>query len=136
MAKLFTALLVLMAATLVVCDPPYRLCKGVDDSIIAISKVTITPWPVQKGKPAKFQIEGTAKKDITQKGGRMDILVGTTKIFSTAVGSSSTTKAGPYNYQFQYALPSFVPPGDYFDDISMVGTDGSILTCIELDMHF
>ena len=128
-------LLVLTAA--VICDNPWKLCPGADLTKIDVSKVTANPWPIQKAKPCKFEIFGTAKTNISQKNGRMDVYSAGTKMFSTAVGSSATaTAGGNYYYTFTYTLPSFVPPGNYDVDFSMIGNDGSTLTCVVLELNF
>ena len=129
--------LLLILAAVVLCDNPWKLCAGTDTTKIDLSKASATPWPILKGKACKFELFGTAKTAIAQKNGKMDIYTGGTKIFSTAVGgSASATAGGAYYYTFTYTLPSFVPPGQYEANISMMGADGSALTCIVLNLSF
>ena len=130
-----TLLLILVATAL--CDNPWKLCAGADTTKITLSKATANPWPILKGKPCKFELIGKALTNISQKNGKMDVYTTGTKIFSTAVGgSASATAGGDYYYTFAYTLPSFVPPGNYDVNISMMGSDGSALTCIVLNLNF
>ena len=138
MSKLVSIALCLIFSSAVVCgDIPYSLCPGTDGSMIALSHVGADPWPIVKGKSAAFLINGDAKVDINQKSARMDIYLGSSKIFSTAAGGINTTSAGkPYSYSFSYTIPSFVPPGTYDVRVNMVDGSGKAYTCVRLSMHF
>ena len=134
-----SAKLVLIAifAAVVFTQPPWKYCQGSDGSKIQVTGTPITPYPIKKGSPVKFQVTGTANVAISQKNCRLDVYTEGSKIFSTAVGSSYSAAAGSaYNYGFSYSIPSFVPPGNYDIWISMIDTSSNTLVCVNLAMNF
>ena len=80
---------------------------------------------------------GVAKTDIRQRNGRLDIYIGSTKIFSSAAGGEYSIDAKQqYNLSFGYNVPSFVPPGTYNVQVSMIDTSTNLVTCIQFDASF
>ena len=128
---------VCILASLAAAQPAWKYCPGSDGSRVGVSGTPITPYPIKKGSPVKFEVVGTAKQAVSQKNAKLDVYTSGSKIFSTAVGNSYYAAAGaPYDYSFTYAIPSFVPAGNYDIWISMIDTAGGVITCVELNMTF
>ncbi|KAJ6834820.1 phosphatidylglycerol/phosphatidylinositol transfer protein-like [Iris pallida] len=102
---------------------------------VRISGVSISPEPVQGGKPAQFNISATTGDDISQ--GKVVIDV---KYFFLYVHSetkelceetSCPITTGDFVLSHQQTLPSFTPPGSYHLTMKIIGEDGKReLSCI------
>ena len=133
------AILVLSFALLIsssLCQT-WTYCQGSDNSKIDISKLISTPYPIQKGKPANFEFIGTSKINVNQKNMRLDVWTSGQKIFTTTIGNAYTSAAGqPYDYKSSYTIPSFVPPGSYDIQFTMLDTSGNALVCVDVPQNF
>ena|SRR3990167_311451 len=132
--------LVVVAALLLVnsvVSQNWSYCSGSSGSKINVSAFTASPWPIVKGKSAKFETKGTANINISQRNARMDVYTGGSKIFTTSVGNSySVGSGGAYDYIFSYTIPSFVPPGAYTITITMVDNSGNDMVCMSVNQSF
>ena len=116
---------------------PWKLCPDTDNSMLEVTDVTVDPWPTVKGRPSFVEVKGVAKVDIRQTNGRLDVYMGDTRIFSSAIGGAySVSRGQAYDYTFNYAIPSFVPPGSYEGRISYSSVDRGVFTCISLPEQF
>ena len=135
--RVLAVALIALCVSSTLCQVPWKYCPGADGSKVNVQTCPIQPYPIVKGSPVKFAVQGTAQVAISQKNARMDVYTSGSKIFSTTVGSSYSTAAGsPYNYSFTYSIPSFVPPGSYDVWISMLDNSGNTITCVLVGMNF
>ena len=130
-------ILVLTVTSICTAAMPWSLCRGTDQSRLEVKTADSDPYPIQRGRLATFSMTGVAKTDIRQRNGRLDIYLGSTKIFSSAAaGEYSVDAKQQYNYSFGYNVPSFVPPGTYNVQVSMIDISTNLITCIQLDASF
>ena len=128
---------VCVLASFALAQPAWKYCPGSGSSRVSVTKTPISPYPIKKGSPVKFDVIGSAVAAVNQKNARLDVYASGSKIFTTAVGGSYSVGTGAaYDYTFTYAIPSFVPTGTYDIWISMIDTAGSIITCVQLTVAF
>ena len=137
MRSIVYILLIFTFTTAVLSQPNWKYCQGADGSTISIDSIVVQPYPVRKGYPLKFTAKGTAVKGMTQRNGRIGIVINGSEIISALVGGSVNVDAGkPYSWSFSYSVPSNIPPGSYDINVSMMDTDFNRLTCVSWSQTF
>lgn len=115
----------------------YKLCPEAKVQNVDFSEINITPFPLQKGKKADFEITGTAKVAINQKYIQIAVYQSGKDIYNTHVGGPATAAAGStYDYSLTYGLPSIVPKGTYELHMSIIGSNGDSYGCFLFDVVF
>ncbi|KAJ4705420.1 MD-2-related lipid recognition domain-containing protein / ML domain-containing protein [Melia azedarach] len=112
-----------------------RYCDKKADYDVKVGGVEISPYPVERGKPATFSISATS--DIS--GGKLSIDVSYfgfhvhSETHDLCAETSCPVSTGDFVVAHTQVLPGFTPPGSYTLKMKMYDASKHELTCINFD---
>ncbi|KAF3442765.1 hypothetical protein FNV43_RR16682 [Rhamnella rubrinervis] len=137
MVPLLLVLLCLIVPQIQAHDVHY--CDKKVDYDVKVKAVDISPYPVARGKPAKFSISATTGEAITEGKMMIEVSYFGWHIYSESqdlcVETSCPISTGDFVVSHSQVLPGFTPPGSYSLKMKMYNGSNSELTCITFDFY-
>ncbi|KAK8918654.1 hypothetical protein KSP39_PZI021180 [Platanthera zijinensis] len=108
-------------------------CNKKANYAVKVNGVDIDPYPITRGKEAKFNISATTEKSISKGKLVIDVTYFFFHVYEeTDILCTKTAcpVSGDFVLSHKQSLPGYTPPGSYTLQMKLLGEDNEELTCI------
>jgi hypothetical protein len=126
-------------------EPPMRSC-GVSSDILSLEKVSLNPFPIQKGEKVTVFAQGVlseqlvkgTRAELTVKVGMVPLLKVDIDVCEQAknVGLFCPLNKGPQTIQFSQDIPKFLPSASANIEVRVFTPDNRRIACVQGKVQF